>query len=317
MAAQAADKVKIGFISTLSGPNAAIGSDIRDGFNLAIKLNGGKLGGLPAEVLVGDDQLKPENAKQIGERYLRLEKVDFITGIVFSNIVLAVAPDAIASKVFFISPNAGPAQYTGAQCNPFFFAASWPSEAYSEAAGQYMTSKGVKSAIFLAPNYVGGQDAASGFKRMYKGKLVDEMYTKLGQLDYAAELSQIRAKQPEALYVFLPGGMGINFIKQFVAAGMSKDIQLVVPLWGSDQDIIRAVGDPMLGLFSVGHWSINLDNAANKKFVPAFEQEYKRLPTGYAAFGHDTAVLIDSAIRKVKGRIEDTETVRTARLAAD
>jgi branched-chain amino acid transport system substrate-binding protein len=315
--AGAADKVKIGFVSTLSGPNASIGIDIRDGFNLAIKMNGGKLGGLPAEVLVGDDQLKPENAKQLAERYLKLEKVDFLTGGVFSNIVVAIAPDAIGSKVFYISPNAGPAQYTGAQCNPFFFAASWPSEAYSEAAGQYMTSKGVKNAIFLAPNYVGGQDAASGFKRMYKGKLVDEMYTKLGQLDYAAELSQIRAKQPESLYVFLPGGMGVNFIKQFVASGMSRDIQLVVPLWGSDQDIIRAVGDPMLGLFSVGHWSIDLDNAANKKFVPAFEQEYKRLPTGYAASGYDTALLIDSAVRKVKGKIEDKDAVRTALRAAD
>jgi branched-chain amino acid transport system substrate-binding protein len=317
VAAQAADKVKIGFISTLSGPNAAIGSDIRDGFNLAVKLNGGKLGGLPAEVLVGDDQLKPELAKQFAERFLRLEKVDFITGVVFSNIVLAVAPDAIASKVFFISPNAGPAQYTGAQCNPFFFAASWPSEAYSEAAGEYVTSKGIKSVIFLAPNYVGGQDAATGFKRYYKGKLVDEMYTKLGQLDYAAELSQIRAKQPEALYVFLPGGMGVNFIKQFVAAGMSKDIQLIVPLWGSDQDIIRAVGEPMLGLFSVGHWSIDLDNAANQKFVPAFEAEYKRLPTGYAASGYDTALLIDSGIRRAKGRIEDQDALRAALRAAD
>ena len=317
LTAQAADKVKIGFISTLSGPNASIGTDIRDAFNLAVKLNGGKLGGLPAEVLVSDDQLKPENAKQIGERYLRLEKVDFITGIVFSNIVLAVAPDAIANKVFFISPNAGPAQYTGAQCSPFFFAASWPSEAYSEAAGEYMNSKGIKNAVFLAPNYVGGQDAASGFKRMYKGRLLDEMYTKLGQLDYSAELSQIRAKQPEALYVFLPGGMGVNFIKQFVAAGMSKDIQLIVPLWGSDQDIIRAVGEPMLGLFSVGHWSIDLDNAANKKFVPAFEAEYKRLPTGYAASGYDTALLMDSGIRRVKGKIEDKDALRAALRAAD
>jgi branched-chain amino acid transport system substrate-binding protein len=317
MAVQAADKVKIGFISTLSGPNAAIGGDIRDGFNLAIKLNGGKLGGLPVEVLVGDDQLKPENAKQLAERYLRLDKVDFITGVVFSNIVVAVAPDALASKVFFISPNAGPAQYTGAQCDPFFFAASWPSEAYSEAAGQYVTSKGIKNVLFLAPNYVGGQDAATGFKRYYKGKLVDEMYTKLGQLDYAAELSQIRAKQPEALYVFLPGGMGVNFIKQFVAAGMSKDIQLIVPLWGSDQDIIRAVGEPMLGLFSVGHWSIDLDNAANKKFVPAFEAEYKRLPTGYAASGYDTALLMDSGIRRVKGKIEDKDALRNALRAAD
>jgi len=315
--ALSADKVKIGFISTLSGPNAAIGGDIRDAFNLAIKLNGGKLGGLPAEVLVGDDQLKPENAKQLAERYLQRDKVDFITGIVFSNVVRAVAPDAIASKVFFISPNAGPAPFTGAQCSPFFFAASWPSEAYSEAAGQYVTSKGIKNVLFLAPNYVGGKDAATGFKRYYKGKLVDEIYTQLGQLDYAAELSKIRAAKPEAMYVFLPGGMGVNFIKQFVAAGLSRDIQLIVPLWGSDQDIIRAVGDPMLGLFSVGHWSIDFDNPANRKFVAAFEQEYKRLPTGYAASGYDTALLIDSAVRKVKGRIEDKEALRAALRAAD
>jgi branched-chain amino acid transport system substrate-binding protein len=317
IAVQAADKVKVGFISTLSGPNASIGSDIRDAFNLAVKLNGGKLGGLPVEMLVGDDQLKPELAKQFAERYIKLDKVDFLTGGVFSNIVIAIAPDAIANQVFYISPNAGPAQYTGAQCNPFFFAASWPSEAYSEAAGEYMNSKGIKNAVFLAPNYVGGQDAASGFKRMYKGKLVEEMYTKLGQLDYSAELSQIRAKQPQALYVFLPGGMGINFIKQFVGAGMSKDMQLVVPLWGADQDIIRAVGDPMLGLFSVGHWSIDFDNPANKKFVAEFEKEYKRLPTGYAASGYDTALLIDSAVRKVKGRIEDKDALRNALRAAD
>jgi branched-chain amino acid transport system substrate-binding protein len=317
MTAQAADKVKVGFISTLSGPNAAIGIDIRDAFQLAIKLNGGKLGGLPAEVLVGDDQLKPENAKQLAERYLQREKVDFITGIVFSNVVLAVAPDAIAAKTFFISPNAGPAQYTGAQCNPFFFAASWPSEAYSEAAGQYVTSKGLKNVVFLAPNYVGGHDAATGFKRYYKGKLQEEMYTKLGQLDYAAELSQIRAAKPEALYVFLPGGMGVNFIKQFVAAGLSKDMQLIVPLWGSDQDIIRAVGDPMLGLFSVSHWSIDFDNSANKRFVAEFEKEYKRLPTGYAASAYDTAMLIDSAVRRVKGRIEDKDALRAALRTAD
>ena len=315
--AQAADKVRVGFVSTLSGPNAAIGIDIRDAFNLAIKLNGGKLGGLPAEVLVGDDQLRPENAKQITQRFLRQEKVDFITGPVFSNIVVAIAPDVFAANTFFIGPNAGPAIYTGAQCNPFFFSSSWPSEAYSEAAGQYVTSKGLKNVLFLAPNYVGGHDAATGFKRYFKGKLVDEMYTKLGQLDYAAELSQIRAAKPEALYVFLPGGMGVNFIKQFVAAGLSRDIQLIVPLWGSDQDIIRAVGEPMLGLFSIGHWSVDLDNAANKKFVAEFQKAYNRLPTGYASTGYDTALLIDAAVRKVKGNLADKQALRAALRAAD
>jgi len=312
-----ADRVKVGFISTLSGPNAAIGIDIRDGFNLAVKLAGGRLGGLPVEVLVADDQLNPDVAKQAADRMLKRDRVDFVTGTVFSNVVLAIAPQVLESKTFFIGPNAGPAQYTGAQCHPLFFVSSWPSEAYSEAAGQYMTERGFKNVIFLAPNYQGGKDANTGFKRFYKGRVADEMFTKLGQLDYAAELAQIRAAKPEALYVFLPGGMGINFIKQFVAAGMSKDIQLVVPLWGSDQDIIRAVGDPMLGLFSVGHWTIDLDNAANRKFVAEFEKEYKRLPTGYAASGYDTALLLDSAIRKVKGNLENKEALRAAIKAAD
>ena len=107
--AHAADKVKVGFVSTLSGPNASIGIDIRDAFNLAVKLNGGKLGGLPAEVLVGDDGLKPEQAKQLAERYVRLDKVDFVTGTVFSNIVVAIAPDILAAKIFYVAPNAGPA----------------------------------------------------------------------------------------------------------------------------------------------------------------------------------------------------------------
>ncbi len=317
LAVQAADKVKVGFVSTLSGPNASVGLDIRDGFNLGLKLLAGKLGGLQAEVIVLDDQLNPEAAKQHVDRLIKRDRVDFVTGVVFSNVVLAVAPQVTESKTFFIGPNAGPAQYTGAQCNPFFFSSSWPSEAYSEAAGQYVTDRGFKNVLFLAPNYQGGKDAANGFKRYYKGKLVDEMYTKLGQLDYAAELAQIRAAKPEALYVFLPGGMGINFIKQFVASGMSKDIQLVVPLWGADQDIIRAVGDPMLGLFSLGHWTIDLDNPANRKFVAEFEKEYKRLPTGYAASGYDTALLLDSAIRKVKGNLENKEALRAAIKSAD
>lgn len=314
--AAAADKVKVGFVSTLSGPNAAIGIDIRDGFNLAVKLAGGKLGGLPAEVQVVDDQLNPETGKQAVDRLVKRDRVDFITGVVFSNVFVATAPTAIDGKTFFISPNAGPAQYTGKGCNPFVFVASWPSEAYSEAAGEFMNQRGIRNAIFLAPNYVGGKDANTGFKRFYKGTVKEEIFTKLGQLDYSAELAQIRAQKPEALYVFLPGGMGINFIKQFVASGMSRDIQLVVPLWGADQDIIRAVGDPMLGLFSTGHWTIDLDNAANRKFVAEFEKAYGRLPTGYAASGYDTALLIDAAVRETKGRLEDKEAVRRALKAA-
>ena len=314
--AQAADKVKIGFISTLSGPSAALGVDIRDAFMLAVKLNGGKLGGLPAEVLIGDDQFKPDVGRQLAEKDVKLDKVDFLTGFVFSNIMLASVPVAFENKIIYISPNAAPSPLAGKQCNPYFFAASWPNDAYHEAAGQHATTKGYRSVYMLAPNYQAGKDSLEGFKRFYKGNIAGEVYTQLGQLDYSAELAQVRAAKPEAVYIFLPGGMGINFIKQFVAAGLSKDIQLITPGFSSDQDIIRAVGDPMLGTFDAAHWALDLDNAANKKFVAAFENEYKRLPTVYASQGYDTALLIDSAVRAVKGKIEDTEAVRKALKAA-
>ncbi|MGQ0654520.1 MAG: ABC transporter substrate-binding protein [Betaproteobacteria bacterium] len=314
--AQAADKVKVGFISTLSGPSAAIGIDIRDAFQLAIKMNGGKLGGLPAEVLVGDDQFKPDVGRQLAEKYVRSDRVNFLTGIVFSNIMLAAAPIAFDSKLIYVSPNAAPSPFAGKDCNPYFFAAAWPNDAYHEAAGQHATNRGYKNTYLIAPNYQAGKDSLTGFKRFYKGKVVAEVYTQLGQLDYAAELAQVRAAKPDALYIFLPGGMGINFIKQFVAAGMSKDVPLIVPGFGSDQDIIRPVGDAMLGLFDTAHWAMDLDNAANKKFVAAFEKEYRRLPTVFAAQGYDTALLLDAAVRDTKGKLEDTEAVRGALKAA-
>ncbi|HYN12669.1 MAG TPA: ABC transporter substrate-binding protein [Burkholderiales bacterium] len=314
--AQAADKVKIGFISTLSGPSAALGIDIRDGFQLAVKMNGGKLGGLPAEVLVGDDQFKPDVGRQLAEKQVKLDKVNFLTGYVFSNIMLASVPVAFENKTIYVSPNAAPSPLAGKQCNPYFFVASWPNDAYHEAAGQHATNRGYKSAYLIAPNYQAGKDSLAGFKRFYKGTVAAEVYTQLGQLDYSAELAQVRAAKPGALYIFLPGGMGINFIKQFVGAGLSADVPLIVPGFGSDQDIIRPVGEAMLGLFDTAHWALDLDNAANKKFVAAFEKEYKRLPSVFASQGWDTAMLIDAAVRDTKGKIEDVEAVRKALKAA-
>ena len=208
--ANAADKVKVGFLSTLSGPGAGLGVDIRDGFNLAIKHQGGKLGGLPAEVIIADDQQKPEVAQQVTEKFLKKDKVDFMTGIVFSNIMLAVGQPIFDSKTFFISANAGPSQYAGEQCNPFFFNVAWQNDNLHEAVGKYVNDKGFKNVVLVAPNYPGGKDAMVGFKRFYKGKVGEEVYTKLGQLDYAAELTQIRSLKPDAVFFFLPGGMGIN-----------------------------------------------------------------------------------------------------------
>ena len=310
--ANAADKVKVGFLSTLSGPGAGLGVDIRDGFNLAIKHQGGKLGGLPAEVVIADDQQKPEVAQQVTEKFLKKDKVDFMTGIVFSNIMLAVGQPIFDSKTFFVSANAGPSQYAGEQCNPYFFNVAWQNDNLHEAVGKYVNDKGFKNVVLVAPNYPGGKDAMVGFKRFYKGKVGEEVYTKLGQLDYAAELTQIRSLKPDAVFFFLPGGMGINFVKQFVAAGLSADTQLFAPGFSADEDVIKAVGAPMLGMFNSSHWAHDMDNGENKRFVADFQKEFGRLPSLYASQGYDAALLIDAAVRDVKGNLSDKDAVRKA-----
>lgn len=317
-AAHAADRVKVGFLSTLSGPGAGLGIDIRDGFNLAVKHLNGKFGGLPAEVIVADDQQKPEIAQQATEKFLKKDKVDFMTGIVFSNLMLAVGQPVFESKTFFVSANAGPSQYAGEQCNPYFFNVAWQNDNLHEAVGKYVQDKGFKKVVLVAPNYPGGKDAMAGFKRYYApkdggpGKGGEEIYTKLGQLDYAAELAQIRALKPDAVFFFLPGGMGINFVKQFVAAGLSRDTQLFAPGFSADEDVIKAVGAPMLGMFNSSHWAHDMDNAENKRFVADFQKEYGRLPSLYASQGYDAALLIDAAVRDTKGRLDDKDAVRKA-----
>lgn len=316
LSAHAAESVKVGFISTLSGPAAGLGVDIRDGYQLAMKHLGGKLGGLPAEVIVADDQQKPDVAKQTTERFLKKDKVDFMTGIVFSNILLTVAKPVFDSQTFYISANAGPSQLAGADCNPYFFNVSWQNDNVAEAMGKWATDQGYKNVVGIAPNYPAGKDALNGFKRFFKGSMSDEMYTKLGQLDYAAELAQLRAAKPDAVFFFLPGGMGINFIKQFVAAGLSKEMRLITSGFAADEDVIPAVGEPLLGTFNSSHWAHDLDNAANRKFVADFEKEYKRLPSLYASQGYDAAMLMDSAVRQVKGKLEDKAALRKALEAA-
>lgn len=314
--AQAADKVKVGLLSTLSGPGAALGVDIRDGFNLALKHSGDKLGGLPAEVIVADDQMSPDAAKQTADRLIKRDKVDFMTGVVFSNIMLAVGQPIFQSKTFYISANAGPSQYAGAQCNPYFFSASYQNDNLHEAVGKTVTDKGFKKAAILAPNYPAGKDALAGFKRYFKGEVVMETYTPLSQLDYGAELSKMRASGADAVYIFLPGGLGVNFIKQFVGAGLSKDMTLFGPGFSADEDVIRAVGEPMLGMFNTSQWAHDLDNPVNKRFVADFQKEFGRLPTLYAAQGYDAARLMDAAVRDVKGNLADKDGVRKALQAA-
>jgi branched-chain amino acid transport system substrate-binding protein len=308
--------VKVGLLSTLSGPGAGLGVDIRDGFQLAVKLSGGKFSGKAVDVIVTDDQASPDVGRQTADRLVKRDKVDFMTGIVFSNVMLAVGAPTFQSKTFYISANAGPSQYAGEQCNPYFFSASYQNDNMHEAVGKVVTDKGFKKVALIAPNYPAGKDAIAGFKRFFKGEVASETYTALNQLDYGTELSKLRATKPDAVYIFLPGGMGINFIKQFVGAGLSKDITLFGPGFSGDEDVIKAVGEPMLGMFNTSQWGHDMDNAANKKFVAEFEKAYGRLPTLYAAQGFDAARLIEAAVRDSKGNLEDKAAVRKALEAA-
>jgi branched-chain amino acid transport system substrate-binding protein len=315
--AGAADKLRVGFMTTLSGPGAALGVDIRDGFNLAVKHAGGKLGNIPLDLQIADDQLKPDVAKQIADRFLQQQKSHIVTGIVFSNILLPVVPAILESKTFYITPNSGPQEYAGPKCNPFFFATSWQNEDIPGAMGKFVSDRGIKNVYLIGANYPGGRENLNGFKRFYKGSIVDEVYTPMNQLDFSVELANMQSKKPDAVFIFLPGGMGINFIKQFAGAGLGKSIQLFVPAYSADEDTIKPVGEALLGAVNSSFWGHDLDNPQNKRFVADFEKEYGRLPTLYAAQGYDTAMLIDSAVKKVKGNVEDKAAFQKALEAAD
>lgn len=311
LGAHAAAPIKVGMALDISGPFATIGAETRDGFNLAIEKLGGKLGGVEAEFLQTDFSGNPEQANQLVSRYLQRDKIDFFTGPVASNSALAVGPALFAAKVPFLSSNPGPSQYAGKQCNPYFFAV-YQNDSYDEAAGKVANEKGYRNVVLIAPNYPAGKDHLNGFKRLYKGAVKDEIYTKLGQIDYAAEIAQIRVAKPDAVFFFLPGAMGINFVKQFVGGGL-KDVPLIAPGFSADEDVIQAVGEPMIGVLNTAHWTHDLQNPANAGFVAAFRKKYDgRYPSVYAAMAYDTLMAMDAAVRDAGGRVDDREALLKA-----
>jgi len=317
IAAPASAALKIGMITTLTTKAGYLGEDIRDGFQLAIEMGGGKLGGVDIELLVEDDGRKPGKGLQISERYIKSDKVKIMTGIVFSNVAMAVVPKVVEDDVFYISPNAGPSALAGKGCNKNYFNAAWQNDNLHEVMGQYVQDAGFASAYILAPNYPAGKDALAGFKRYYKGNIVGEVYTKLGQSDYAAELANLRAAKPDAVFFFLPGGMGINFLKQYAQAGLNESIPVFGPAFSFDARILKAVGDAAVGVHNGSQWNFDLDNAANRKFVEAFKAKYGRMPTLYASQGYDTANLIASALKATGGNPENMDAFRTALEKAD
>lgn len=315
--AHAVEPVKIGMITTLSTKAGYLGEDIRDGFKLAIAMENGKLGGVPVELLVEDDGRKPEKGRQIAERFIKRDKARILTGIVFSNVAMAVVPKVVKQDVFYISPNAGPSRLAGRGCDANYFNVAWQNDNLSEVVGQYVQEKGLKKVYLLAPNYPAGKDALAGFKRFYKGEVAGEVYTTLGQSDYAAELATLRSAAPDAVFFFLPGGMGINFLKQYAQAGLKGSIPVFGPAFSFDERILKAVGDAAVGVVNGAQWSVDLDNPANKTFVAAFKKAYGRTPTLYASQGYDDALLIASALKAVGGDMSKDDAFRTALERAD
>src|SRR3954463_117686 len=314
--AQGQEKLKIGIIATLSGPPAVLGQQLRNGFNLAVKDLNGKLGGRDVEVIVADDELKPDLAVNKVKALVDRDKVDFVVGPIFSNILIAMMKPITESGTILISPNAGTSNFAGKECNPNFFVTSYQNDQNAEAMGKYAQDTGVKKAFLMAPNYQAGRDELSGFKHNFKGEVADEVYVPLNQLDYSAEISRIAAAAPDAIFVFLPGGMGVNFVKQFRQAGLADKIKFL-SAFTVDESTLPAQQDAALGFFGGANWAPNLDNPQNKAFEAAYEKEYNAVPGSYAFQAYDAALLIDSALKATGGKTDNKDALRAAIRKAD
>jgi len=302
----AQQKLKIGFITTLSGPLGVIGKHMKDSVELALDHLNRKVGGLETEVVYGDDQAKPDVGLQVANELMQKDHVDIVAGIIWSNVMLAVVPAVTSTGRIMVGTNAGASPLAGAQCNERYFSASWNNDQSPEALGKYMQDKGIKDVYVMAPNYQAGKDMVAGFKRYYKGRIVDEVYTRFGQTDYQAELSQLRSKNPKAVFVFYPGGMGIQFLKQYSEAGL-RGLYPLYSVFTVDEITIPAIKHAALGQYEARFWSPDLKVPASQKYVADFQKKYGRMPVFYGAQSYDGILLIDSAVRAVKGNVKDTK----------
>jgi branched-chain amino acid transport system substrate-binding protein len=304
--------VKIGFVSTFSGPTAVIGNDMRNAFELALDHMGRKMGGLPVEVVYEDDGLKPEVGKQKTEKLVQSDKVDFVAGYIWSNVVYASYKPIVDAKTFLIVANAGETRLAGQNCSPYVFSVSWTNDQNPHAVADYMNQKGIKSVYLMGPNYAAGKENLAGFKAAYKGKVLGEDYTTWpSQLDFSAELAKAKAAKPEAVYMFYPGAAGVQFLNQYAQAGLKGSIPLYTT-FSIDSLTLPRQKDAAVGVISALQWAADLPNEANKKFVADFKKKYGSEPSFYAAQSYDAANLIASAVAGVKGNLSDKAAVRKA-----
>ncbi len=302
--------IKIGFISTFSGPTAVIGNDMRNSFELGLDHLGRKLGGLPVEVVYEDDQQKPEVGKQKTDKLIESDKVDFIVGHIWSNVLLASLKSVVDSKTMMVVTNAGPSQLAGELCSPYVFSTSWQNDQTPQAMGLYMNQKGVKTAFLIGPNYAAGKDMLAGVASTFKGKVIgQELTTWPTQLDFNAELSKARAAKPDAIFVFYPGAAGVQFLTQYAQAGLKGTIPLYTAFTIDELSLPRQK-DLALGVPGAQEWVNDLPNPVNKKFVADYKAKYKSSPSFYGAQTYDAAALINSAVAAVKGDVSKKDDMR-------
>jgi branched-chain amino acid transport system substrate-binding protein len=308
--AGAQQSVKIGFVSTFSGPTAVIGNDMRNSFELALDHLGRKMAGKPVEVIYEDDQQKPEVGVQKSQKLVESDKVDFVIGYIWSNVLLASLKPVVDSQTFLISANAGPSQIAGEQCSPFFFSTSWQNDQTPQAMGTYMTQKGVKTAFLIGPNYAAGKDMLTGVRTTFKGQVIGEELTKWpDQLDFSTELSKVRAARPEAVFVFYPGAAGVQFLTQYAQSGLKGQIPLYTA-FTIDAITLPLQKDLALGVPGAQEWVNDLPNDANKKFVADFRAKHKNYPSFYGAQSYDAANFVNGAVVAVNGDLSKKDAMR-------
>ncbi len=314
--AAAQDKIRIGLIYTLSGPPSVLGQQSKNAFELAVKDLGGKMGGKEVELFIADDGLKPDLAVQKVNELIERDHVDFVVGPIFSNVLVAIHKPVMASGKILISTNAGASSFAGSACNPNFFVTSYQNDQIFEALGKVANEKGYKRVFAMVPNYQAGKDFLAGFKRTYKGTIVAEALVPLNNLDFQAELSKLSSLKPDALFTFMPGGLGISLIKQFNQAGLKGKVP-ILSAFTADEATLPALGEAADGIFGALTWAPNVDNPQNKKFVAEYEAAYHAIPASYAMQAYDAAMLIDSAVRAVKGNVSNASAVSAALKKAD
>jgi len=312
----AAEPVKIGMVVTLSGPPAALGQQVVDGFNLALDELDGQLGDREIELIVEDDELKPDVALSKATALVEREEVDLVVGTVFSNMLQAIFRPVVESETFLISPNAGPSTFAGRNCNPYFFVTSYQNNQNAEVMGAYAQEAGLTNVFMLAPNYQAGRDNMEGFRMHYEGEIADEVYVPLDHQDFSAEIARIATSDADAVFAFTPGGLGVRFVRQFADAGLSDRMQFM-SVFTTDETTLPAQQEAAEGFIAAGNWAPDLDTEASMAFVEAFEEKYGYVPGGYAMQAYDAAMLIDSAVAEVGGDLSDTEALRAALEAAE